>query len=149
LREQLAAKKSAEARPDSAQPKAEEDKVKVDSKPEEVSRAADEQQAADDEIAAGDGDGEHAGKSALLGKRGLEENETAAERLSKLPSKRERVSGNGEDFAKEEEPLVKEEGDSVMQLWSDLTDEPNGEPDPKDDPAAECKEGKDEVRSLS
>jgi hypothetical protein len=149
LWEQLAAEKSVEERSNTAQPTAQEDKTQVVLKPEEVSTAADEQQVSDDEIAAGDGGAKHAGSGVLLGKQGPEENETA-DKLSKLPIKRERVSWNGEDSPKEEEPIVKEEGDSVMQLWIDLADHSNSEHDPRDDPAAECKEAEKKVcRSFS
>ena len=75
------------------------------------------------------GGDDETGQGVLLGKRALENDSSAGDKASKLPSGTEKMSEDGEG---EEPPVKRVSGakggdDTVMQLWSELTDKPNAE----------------------
>lgn len=146
LRERLAVKK-----PDGGEPPAD---AKAEEAKEEVKEEVKPEDTTQTDLVAGNQDAkaedaediEHTGQGVLLGKRGLEEDGCAADKFSKLPSGREKMSVDGEEPPAKRVSGAKEEDDSVMQLWSELTDKPNEEAEAEQGPAdADVDAGKAEV----
>lgn len=119
--------------------------VSTEAKAEEAKAEENAEESADGDAANGtqdvkaagdeDGDGEHAGQGVLLGKRGHSEEGGIADKFSRVPSGREKMSVDGEQPPVKRVPASKDEDDSVMALWSELTDNPNVETEAGDIPA--------------
>jgi hypothetical protein len=81
-----------------------------------------------------DEDRGHAGHGVLLGKRDHEEDACTPDKVSKQLSDKEGMSVDGDEPPAKRVSGAKEEDDSVMAMWSELTDEPNAHPAEEDIP---------------